>query len=127
MSILLAGKDPSDSSTKDNIFVKNRGGLWRVLAGVLEIFLIVEKYIDVIFQIDFSIRLHFTTLLNFANEESEDEIALNLLESMLTLYLFARIFKYVSLQKEALKLETSKKKQATKKLLQIFCPLEDEL
>ena len=54
----------------------------------------------------FIIRSHFTNLQNFANEESEDEIALNLLESMLTLYLPAITFKYGSLQKEAFKLET---------------------
>ena len=46
MSMLLAGKDSSDSVTKDDNFinVKNRGGLWKVSPGVFEIFLIVEKY-----------------------------------------------------------------------------------
>ena len=57
-------------------------------------------------MIYFIIQSHFTNLQNFANEESEDEIALNLLESMLTLYLPAITFKYGSLQKEAFKLET---------------------
>ena len=124
MSILVAGKDSSDSSTKDDNFinVENRGGPWKVSAGVFEIFLIFEKYfrcnvsnqkrkIDVqqmvsSLMIYFIIRSHFTNLQNFANEESEDGIALNLLESMLTLYLPAITFKYVSLQKEAFKLET---------------------
>ena len=52
-------------------------------------------------------------------------MALNFLESMLTLCLRARTFKYVSVQKEAFKLGTSRKKmkssrasikKATKKL-----------
>ena len=48
-------------------------------------------------MMDFSIQIHFTTLRNSSSEESEDEIALNLLESMLTLYL--RKIAYVSLLK----------------------------
>ena len=47
MSILLAGKDTSESSTADDdkfINAKNRGGLWKVSPGVFEIFLIVEKH-----------------------------------------------------------------------------------
>ena len=52
MSILLARKDSSDLVAKDDNFinVKNRGDLWKVSAGVFEIFLIVEKYFSVIFQ-----------------------------------------------------------------------------
>ena len=52
MSILLAGKDSSDLVAKDNNFInaKNRGDLWKVSAGVFEIFLIAEKYFSVIFQ-----------------------------------------------------------------------------
>ena len=61
-------------------------------------------------MMDFSIRSHFATLRNSANEESEDEIASNLFGSMPTLYLRARTFNYVSLQKETFKLETSGKK-----------------
>ena len=66
-------------------------------------------------MIDFSIRSHFTTLRNSANEKSEDKIALNLFGSMPTLYLRARTFKYVSLQKETFKLETSRKKMKSLK------------
>ena len=61
-------------------------------------------------MMDFSIQSHFTTLLNFADEESEDEIGLNLLESLLTSYLRGTIFKYFSLQKESFKLDTSRNK-----------------
>ena len=45
MSILLAGKDSSESSTEDELIdAKNRGGLWKVTNGVSEIFFVVEKY-----------------------------------------------------------------------------------
>ena len=73
-----------------------------------------------------SILSHYTTLTNLASEELDKEISLNLLESMITLYLRARTFKYVyHLKKEAFKIESAKKKmkslrtsikQATKKL-----------
>lgn len=143
MSILLAGKDTSESSTADDRFInaKNRGGLWKVTNGVFEIFFAVEKYfrdnvakqkrkIDVKIMVsalvmDFGILSHFSALKNSASEESEEESSLNLLESMLTLYLRARTFKYVSLKKEKFKLDASKKKmkslrtsikQATSKL-----------
>ena len=122
MSILLAGKDSSESSTEDDKFInaKNRGGLWKVTVGVFEIFFIVEKYfranvanqnrmIDVklivsTLMLDFSVLSHFTTLTNTASEELDKEISLNLLESMIT-YLRARTFKYVSLQTRVIKEE----------------------
>ena len=72
-----------------------------------------------------SVLSHYTTLTSLASEELDKEISLNLLESIITLYLRARTFKYVYLQKEAFKIESSKKKmkslrtsikQATKKL-----------
>ena len=143
MSILLAGKDSSESSTEEDelIDAKNRGGLWIVTNGVSEIFSAVEKYfranvanqkrkIDVKCMVlrlmkYSSILSHYTTLTNLASEELDKEISLNLLESMITLYLRARTFKYVYLQKEAFKIESAKKKmkslrtsikQATKKL-----------
>lgn len=143
MSILLAGKDTSESSTTDDRFInaKNRGGLWKVTNGVFEIFFAVERYfrdnvakekrkIDVKIMVsalvvDFSILSHFSALKNSASQELEEESSLNLLESMLTLYLRARTFKYVSLRKEKFKLDASKKKmkslrtsikQATSKL-----------
>ena len=143
MSILLAGKDSSESSTEEDelIDAKNRGGLWKVTNGVSEIFFAVEKYfranvanqkrkIDVKCMVlrlvkYSSILSHYTTLTNLASEELDKEISLNLVESMITLDLRARTFKYVYLQKEAFKIESSKKKmkslrtsikQATKKL-----------
>ena len=144
MSILLAGKDSSESSTEDDKFInaKNRGGLWKVTVGVFEIFFIVEKYfranvanqnrmIDVklmvsTLMLDFSVLPHFTTLTNTASEELDKEISLNLLESMITLYLRARTFKYVSLQKEAFKLESSKKKMKSLRtsIKQATCKLD---
>ena len=121
--IVLAGNDCSDSPTQNWQF---RDGLWELSADVVEIFLIVRKCFWCIFSnqkrkidveqmvsslmLDFSIQSDFTTLLNSAGEESEDEIGLNLLESMLTLYLRGTNFKYFSLQKESFKLDTSRNK-----------------
>ena len=46
MSILLAGKDSSETSAEEDelIDAKNRGGLWKVINGVPEILFAVEKY-----------------------------------------------------------------------------------
>ena len=90
ISILLAGKDTSESSTADDdkfINAKNRGGLWKVSPGVFEIFLIVEKHfranvtnqkikIDVQLMVstlmmNFSILSLFSALINSASEETE--------------------------------------------------------
>ena len=87
MSILLAGKDSSESSTEEDelIDAKNRGGLWKVTNGVSEIFFAVEKYfranvankkrkIDVKCMVlrlvkYSSILSHYTNLTNLASEE----------------------------------------------------------
>ena len=50
-------------------------------------------------MMDFSIRSN----LNGVSEETEDEISLNLLDSMLTLHLSARTFKYIFHLKEVYK------------------------
>ena len=68
-------------------------------------------------MMDFSILSLFSALRNSASEETEKEISLNLLQSMITLYLRARTFKYVSLKKEAFKLESSKKKMKSLRTL----------
>lgn len=144
ISILLAGKDTSEAtSTEDDRFIhaKNRGGLWKVTDNVFELFLSVDNYfrgnvgrdknqIDVNFMVsslmtNSNVISHFTILKYSASEVVDDEISLNLLVGMLTLYLRARTFKYVSLKMESFKLESSKKKmkslrtsikQGTKKL-----------
>ena len=54
---------------------------------------------------------NFLTICGKSDIEIVDkEIAKNLLESLIILYLRARTFKYVSLKKEAFKLESKKKK-----------------
>ena len=125
----------------NSLMPKTEVAFGKTLLVFLKFFLLLRSILDAMFQtrrekidihqmvsslmMDFSIQSHFITLQNYASQEPEDETALNLLEGMLTLYLRARIFKYVSLQKEAFKLETSRKKmkslgtlikQATKKL-----------
>lgn len=57
-------------------------------------------------MMDFSIRSN----LNGVSEETEDEISLNLLDSMLTLHLSARTFKYIFHLKEVYKLEAPRNK-----------------
>ena len=131
MSILLAGKSTlseTDSSI-DDIFIdaKNRGGLWKVIPQAMKIFLVVEKQFrehvgDDTRKIDIKsmvltllrncqILSNFLTICGKSDIEIVDkEIAKNLLESLITLYLRARTFKYVSLKKEAFKLEFKKKK-----------------
>ena len=56
------------------------------------------------FMMNSSVCSHFLHLRNSASGESADELCLNLLGSMLTLFLHARTFKYVSLQKKSIKL-----------------------
>ena len=59
-------------------------------------------------MINSSICSRFSNLRSSANGESADELSLNLLGSMLTLYLYARTFKYVSFQKKSFKLAENK-------------------
>ena len=70
----------------------------------LKFFLLLRNFLDLIFQtrkekmmltfsslmMDFSIHSHFIKFPNYASEESEDEISLNLLGSMLTFASFCR-------------------------------------
>ena len=131
MSILLAGKStlPETDSSTDDIFIdaNNRGGLWKVIPQAMKIFLVVEKQFrehvgDDTRKIDIKsmvltllrncqILSNFLTICGKSDIEIVDkEIAKNLLESLITLYLRARTFKFVSLKKEAFKLESKKKK-----------------
>lgn len=84
MGILLEGKDSPDSLTKDGNFInaKNRGGLYKVFAGVF--FLLLRNFLDLMFQtrkerkidvkqtvsslmMDFNILSHFSYLRNSAS------------------------------------------------------------
>ena len=127
MSILFAGKVTSENSDKDDVFIdsKNRGGLWKVTSEVMNIFTITEKHfrnntesferkINVVSMVsslltDYLVLSNFTVLRNLASEEVSEEVSLNL-ECMLTLYLRARTFKYVTLKKESFMLAAQKKK-----------------
>ena len=115
MSILLAGKDTCESSTTDDdkfINAKNRGGLWKVSPGVLNYFLLLRNTLELMLQIRkeklmFSLwcQLWWWILVFYLYSQhleiqqvkkQRKEISLNLLQSMITLYLRARTFKYVS-------------------------------
>ena len=114
MSIILAGKStvPETYSSTDDIFIdaKNRGGLWKVIPQAMKIFLVVEREFrthvgDDTRKID--IKSMVLTLLRNCQilsiflicgksdiEIVDKEIAKNLLESLITLNLRARTFKY---------------------------------
>ena len=65
------------------------------------------KHIAFSSMMNSSICSHFSHLWNSVKEESRDELSLNLLGRMLTLYLRARTLKHGFLQKEAFKLAES--------------------
>ena len=74
----------------------------------MKTFLVVEKQFREHVGDDLS---NILTICGKSDIEIVDkEIAKNLLESLITLYIRARTFKYVSLKKEVFKLESKKKK-----------------
>ena len=127
-SILFAVKStlPETDSSTDDIFIdaKNRGGLWKVIPQAMKIWSWRNNFVsmwEMTRKIDIKsmaltllrncqIPSNFLTICGKSDIEIVDkEIAKNLLESLITLYLRARTFKCVSL-KEAFKLESKKKK-----------------
>ena len=121
LSILLAGK--SEVEDNDN----EPGGLWLVTPEVFEIFLLVESYFRAhmtakfVTKIDSSamvsdlinncgILSYFSKIRNKSIENVPKEIALNLLEHILVLYIRARTFSFVKDKKELFILEAKKKK-----------------
>ena len=131
LSILLAGKSEVEDNDNepDNILVKakNRGGLWLVIPEVFEMFLLVESYFRAhmtakfVTKIDGSamvsdlisncgILSYFSKICNKSVEKVPKEIALNLLEHILMLYIRACTFSFVKDKKELFKLEAKKKK-----------------
>lgn len=130
-SILLAGKLENEESIDQDdklIEAKNRGGLWLVKGDILELFLIVERYFRKETMLAKSARkidshamisnlISNSNILTFYNnivdetmEKINKEIALNLLEHILMLYIRARTFSFVKDKKEIFHLEGKKKK-----------------
>lgn len=131
LSILLAGKSSLDSSSSESsnfINAKDRGGLWKVTSEVFEIFSLVErKFRQFTKQIGSKIdsKKLVTDLLenpivlsnyrrvrNQASEKVSKEVALNLLEHLIMLYVRVRTFSFVKDQCEIHNIRSKKKKKA---------------
>eukprot|EP00794_Sanderia_malayensis_P002370 gene2370-2731_t len=136
LSILLARKsalEMESSLSEKNIFTnaKNRGGLWTVTSEVFEIFSLVEtkfrqftnkmsKIIDskqmVSDLLENPIVLaNYKRLCNQASDKVSKEVALNLLEHMIMLYVRVRTFSYVKDQVEVHNIQSKKKKARSRR------------
>ena len=129
LSILYAGKSEANETNPDDrlINAKNKGGLWTVSQDVFEMFLIVESYFrartekKILRKINCKemvadlvkhcrILMFYNKIRNASVEKVPKEIAINLLEHIIELYLRARTFSLVKQKKEIFKLEAKKKK-----------------
>ena len=129
LSILYAGKSEANETNPDDRLVnaKNRGGLWTVSQDVFEMFLIVESYFrartekKILRKINCKemvadlvkhcrILMFYNKIRNASVEKVTKEIAIDLLEHIIELYLRAQTFSLVKQKKEIFKLEAKKKK-----------------
>ena len=126
LQILLAGKSEVPSSDNMLTQAKDRGGLWRVTIQVFQIFRNVESYfrrstVVISKKIDSkkmvsdllknpSILCNYNVLRNQAAEKVSKEVAINLLEHLIMLYIRVRIFSLVKDKRELHKIESKKKK-----------------
>ena len=124
LSILYAGKSEANETNTD---AKNRGGLWTVSQDMFEVFLIVESYFrartekKILRKINCNemvadlvkhcrIFMFYNKIRNASVEKVPIDIAINLLEHIIEIYLRARTFSLVKQKKEIFKLKTKKKK-----------------
>lgn len=131
LALLLAGKcslksGETEKSADKLVNAKNRGGLWTVTAEVLKIFSIAEinfceSSSAVVFQIDCpkivnqllqesEVVSNFTCICNNAEQVVEKEVAMDMLESLLTLYVRVRAHSYAKNIKEKHMVATKKQK-----------------
>ena len=110
LSILTAGKSSSEHRDQTLVAVRDRGGLWKVRPAVCRIFSIVElmfksNCVGFIRSIDTKKMVshlltnteflaNYSTVCNDTAAKVEKEVASNLLEKMLTLYVRLRAFSY---------------------------------
>ena len=108
LQILLAGKSEAPSSDNMLTQAKDRGGLWRVTIQVFQIFRNIESYFrrsTVVISKKLtakklvsdllknpSILCNYNLLRNQAAEKVSKEVAINLLEHLIMLYIRVRIF-----------------------------------
>ena len=121
LQILLAGK--SEIPSDDNMLTqaKDRGGLWTVTTEVFQIFCNVESYFRrsttvtskkmVSDLLKNSIILcNYNVLRNQSSELVSKEVAINLLEHLIALYIRVCIFSLVKDKRELHKMESKKNK-----------------
>ena len=126
LQILLAGK--SEIPSDDNMLTqaKDRGGLWTVTTEVLQIVCNVESYfrrsttvtskkIDIKKMVSALLKksiilCNYNVLRNQSSEQVSKEVATNLLEHLIALYIRVRIFSLVKDKRELHKMESKKKK-----------------
>lgn len=109
--LLIAGKSTDqehDTEINTLVRIKDRGGLWTVTSEVFEIFSIVESHfrqesstthrsIDSKKMVSYlmnnaRILCNYNKLKNASTEEVSKEIALNLLEHLIMLYIRVRVY-----------------------------------
>lgn len=128
LNILIVGKQSADESCESDVLIKakDRGGLWSVTPEVHAIFTEVEtsfrestanfgrqidskKMVSKLMENSY-ILCNFNKLRNISAEKVEKEIALNLLDHLITLYIRVRTFSLVKDKIELHKIASKKKK-----------------
>ena len=108
------------------INAKDRGGLWKVIPQVFQIFATVETHFRESTEIigsnidskkmvstlikDCNISSNYTTLCDMSIEKVCKEVSLNLLEHLIMLYVRVRVFSLVKDKRKLHKMEAKKKK-----------------
>ena len=137
LSLLLAGKstiiDDESNTPHALIDARNRGGLWKMSSEVLRIFSIVEAHfrshsgsmynkIDAKDMVDMLLQhsdllSHFSKVRSRAEQKAEKDIAMDLLEDMVTLFIRVRAFSYAKDCQERHKIKSKERylRTSTKK------------
>ena len=129
LHVLLAGKlsdESTDLPEHKLVNTHNRGGLWKVTHDVISIFTVTESYfltatktvcnkidckkITSSLMSDSVVLSYFSKLRSSSSDHVKKEVALNLLEDLLTLYIRVRTFSYVKDKQQLHKLQANKAK-----------------
>lgn len=129
LSLLLAGKSTDENkelSEHKLVNAQNRGGLWKVTQDVISIFAAAESHfvtatkraynkIDCHLIVsalmkDSWVLLNFSKIRSSSIDKVKKEVAFNLLEDLLTLYIRVRTFSYVKDKQQSHKIQKSKSK-----------------
>ena len=129
LSFLTAGKHPDDSPSlpeHSHTDIHDRGGLWKVNKDVIDIFVVAESFFvsatkkhatkidskEIVATLlkNSWLLVKFSKILRSSVDEIKKEIALNLLEDLLTLYIRLRSFSYANDIKQLYKINHNKAK-----------------